>query len=194
MIQDTRYKHRLDDLPNLRIQGYSGRTTWELGLPSTVTISNYRSIEDIHHQRYTSAYNEYTNLCTHVRNLSWIQWITNCNNNINSSEIWRIIKAAKGTALRAPTHYMPQEEADSLCDSFAQLCSPENLHEETINKLIQMAPARIRTITPACTWWNRPEEDLSSGKSESTHSSRTVVKSIEFFYGVESVVPMPPRY
>ena len=42
--------------------------------------------------------------------------------------------------------------------------------------------------TPACTWWNRPEEDLSSGKSESTHPSRTVVKSIEVFYGVESVV------
>ena len=29
---------------------------------------------------------------------------------------------------------------------------------------------------------------FSSGKSESTHPSRTVVKSIEFFYGVESVV------
>ena len=42
--------------------------------------------------------------------------------------------------------------------------------------------------TPACTWWNCPEEDLSSGKSESTHPSRTVVKSIEVFYGVESVV------
>ena len=42
--------------------------------------------------------------------------------------------------------------------------------------------------TIACTWWNRPEEDLSSGKFESTHPSRTVVKSIEIFYGVESVV------
>ena len=42
--------------------------------------------------------------------------------------------------------------------------------------------------TPACTWWNRPEEDLSSGKLESTHPSRTVVKSFEVFYGVESVV------
>ena len=42
--------------------------------------------------------------------------------------------------------------------------------------------------TPACTWWNRPEEDLSSGKLESTHPSRTIVKSIEVFYGVESVV------
>ena len=35
--------------------------------------------------------------------------------------------------------------------------------------------------TPACTWWNRPKEDLSSGKSESTHPSSTVVKSIEVF-------------
>ena len=36
--------------------------------------------------------------------------------------------------------------------------------------------------TPACMWWNRPEEDLSSGKLEATHPSRTVVKSIDFFY------------
>ena len=35
--------------------------------------------------------------------------------------------------------------------------------------------------TPACTWWNRPEEDLSSGRLESTHPSRNVVKSIDFF-------------
>ena len=33
-----------------------------------------------------------------------------------------------------------------------------------------------RTTTPACTWWNRPEEDPSSGKLESTHPSRTSVK------------------
>ena len=42
--------------------------------------------------------------------------------------------------------------------------------------------------TPACTWWNCPEEDLSSGKLESSHPFRTFVKSIEVFYGVESVV------
>ena len=46
----------------------------------------------------------------------------------------------------------------------------------------------IVPTTAACTWWNRPEEDLSSGKLESTHSSRTVVKSINVIYGVESVV------
>ena len=42
--------------------------------------------------------------------------------------------------------------------------------------------------TPACTWLKCPEEDLSSGKLESSHPSRTFVKSIEAFYGVESVV------
>ena len=31
--------------------------------------------------------------------------------------------------------------------------------------------------TPACTWWNRPEKDHSSGKLMSTHPSRTSVKS-----------------
>ena len=35
--------------------------------------------------------------------------------------------------------------------------------------------------THVYTWWNRPEEDLSSGKLKSTHPSRTVVKSIEGF-------------
>ena len=42
--------------------------------------------------------------------------------------------------------------------------------------------------TPACTWWNRPEEDNSSGKLESTHPSRTSVKSDQGFFGVESVM------
>ena len=39
--------------------------------------------------------------------------------------------------------------------------------------------------TPACAWWNRPEEDNSSGKLESTHPSRTSVKSDQVFFGVE---------
>ena len=42
--------------------------------------------------------------------------------------------------------------------------------------------------TPTCMWWNWPEEDVSSGKLEETHPSRTIVKSIKFFYGIESVV------
>ena len=42
--------------------------------------------------------------------------------------------------------------------------------------------------TPACTWWNCPEEDNSSGKLESTHPSRTSVKSDQGFFGVESVM------
>ena len=47
----------------------------------------------------------------------------------------------------------------------------------------------LRTpTTPACTWWNRPEEDNSSGKLESTHPSRTSIKSDKGFFGVESVM------
>ena len=78
-----------------------------------------------------TAYKEYTNMCTHVRNLSLNQWITKCNNNINSAEVWRRIKVEKGTAPRPPSHPSPHEEADSLCDSFAQRCSSENLPEHT---------------------------------------------------------------
>ena len=47
---------------------------------------------------------------------------------------------------------------------------------------------RMVPTTPACTWWNRPEEDNSSGKLESTHPSRTSVKSDQGFFGVESVM------
>ena len=51
------------------------------------------------------------------------------------------------------------------------------------NYVLNMVPT-----TPACTWWNRPEEDNSSGKLESTHPSRTSVKTDQVFFGVESVM------
>ena len=84
-----------------------------------------------------------------MRNISWNQWITKCNNNINSAEVWRNIKAAKGTSLKPPTHPRSQEEADSPCDSFAQRCSPENSPKLTNNILTNMVPERVRTITTA---------------------------------------------
>ena len=43
-------------------------------------------------EQVQTAYKEYTQLCTHVRNQSWNQWITDC---INSAEVWRRIQAAK---------------------------------------------------------------------------------------------------
>ena len=100
-------------------------------------------------EQVQTACKEYTKLCTHVGILSWNQWITKCINNINSAEVWRRIKAANGTAPRPPTHPRPQEEADSLCDSFDQRCSPENLAERTNNILTNMVPERVRTVTTA---------------------------------------------
>ena len=48
--------------------------------------------------------------------------------------------------------------------------------------------------TPACTWWNRPEEDPSSGKLESTHPSRTSVKYDQvFFVSSQSCVSTLPH-
>ena len=47
------------------------------------------NLEQVH-----TVFKEYTKLCTHVRNLSWNQWLTKCNNNINSAEVWRKNKAA----------------------------------------------------------------------------------------------------
>ena len=96
-----------------------------------------------------AAYKEFIELCTHVRNLSWNQWITECNGNINSAEVWRRIKAAKGAAPRPPTHPRPQEEADSLCDSFAERSSSVNLPEQTNNVLRGMAPEHVCVITEA---------------------------------------------
>ena len=37
-------------------------------------------------------------------------------------------------------------------------------------------------MTPACTWWNCPEEDPLSGKLKSTHPSRTSVKYDQGFW------------
>ena len=96
-----------------------------------------------------AAYKEFIALCTHVRNLSWNQWITECNGNINSADVWRRIKAAKGAAPRLPTHPRPQEEADSLCDTFAERSSSVILPEQTNNVLRGMAPERVRVITEA---------------------------------------------
>ena len=96
-----------------------------------------------------AAYKEFIALCTHVRNLSWNQWITECNGNINSADVWRRIKAAKGAAPRPPTHPRPQEEADSLCDTFAERSSSVILPEQTNNVLRGMAPERVRIITEA---------------------------------------------
>ena len=84
-----------------------------------------------------------------MRNLFCNQWITKFNNNINSAEVWRRIKAAKGTALIPPTDARHQKEADSLCDLFAQRCSPVNLPERTNNIITNMVTERVRTITTA---------------------------------------------
>ena len=50
---------------------------------------------------------------------------------------------------RLSTHPRPQQEADSLCDSFAQRYLPENLPERTNNIQTNMVPERVRTITSA---------------------------------------------
>ena len=67
----------------------------------------------------------------------------------------------------------------------------QHLHDETlivpIHAHLQLHASQYKqkttlvSTTPACTWWNRPEEDLSSGILESTHPSWTVVKSMEVF-------------
>ena len=50
-------------------------------------------------------------------------------------------------------------------------------HRTALNEFSQ---DRVPT-TPACTWWSRPEEDPLSGKLDSTHPSRTSVKSDQGF-------------
>ena len=53
----------------------------------------------------------------------------------------------------------------------------------TINNLLQTNTVLDQNTRPhqACTWWNRPETDPSSGKLESTNPSRTSVKSDQGF-------------
>ena len=61
----------------------------------------------------------------------------------------------------------------SLCVSVCML---------TVSNALLMSSATVVPTTPACTWWNRQEEDLSSGKLESTHPSRTSVKPDQGFW------------
>ena len=68
-------------------------------------------------------------------------------------------------------------------DSESQGCMLYYSYIEYALLLLQLVPT-----TPACTWWNRPEEDPSSGKLESTHPSRTSVKYDQVFFGVESIM------
>ena len=65
------------------------------------------------------------------------------------SDVWGKFKTTKRTAPRPHTHPMPQEEVDSLCDSFAQRCSSKNLPERTNNLQTNMVPECVRTITTA---------------------------------------------
>ena len=70
----------------------------------------------------------------------------------------------------------------------------EGVQGERLLKIVHTGdPMTVRMqlmvpTTPACTWWNRPEEDPSSGKLESTHPSRTSVKYDQVFFGVESIM------
>ena len=72
-----------------------------------------------------------------------------------------------------------------VCGMFVCVSLSINVCMFTVSNALLMSNA---TATPACTWWNRPEEDNSSGKLESTHPSRTSVKSDQGFFGVESVM------
>ena len=76
-----------------------------------------------------------------------------------------------------------------FCDEGGNLiCIKGVRREASLSSLSLDKEVHIIPTTPVCTWWNRPEEEHSSGKSESTNPSRTIVKSIKVFYGVESVV------
>ena len=72
--------------------------------------------------------------------------------------------------------------------SFTSLGNVEgiiNKHPYILNVLwsCNLCRSAILLTNPACTWWKHPEQDLSSSKLESTHPSRTSVKSTRFFTG-----------
>ena len=78
---------------------------------------------------------------------------------------------------------MSPEEAESFTSAIKSCRSSRPYGHDSLSIFhlnnLGLPPARGGTAQ---------REDLSSDKSESTHPSRTVVKSIEVFYGVESVV------
>ena len=74
----------------------------------------------------------------------------------------------------------PLREFHRFADALTKLLDPYLPGFPGIT-LSKFDSAYLVPTTPVCTWWNRPEEDISSGKLESTHPSRTVVKSIGIF-------------
>ena len=60
-------------------------------------------------------------------------------------------------------------------------CLANRISDDGVVDIILFTTLQQTTTTPACAWWNRPEEDNSSGKLESTHPSRTSVKSDQGF-------------
>ena len=96
-----------------------------------------------------TAYKEYTKLGTHVRNLYWNQQITDCNNSINSSEIWRRIKAQQEQRRGPlPTIY-PRNRKTHYVTPLYNDGHRKTTPEDTINTLTQMVSARVRAITTA---------------------------------------------
>ena len=71
----------------------------------------------------------------------------------------------------------PRDQGTPPTLSRCMVCAPNGLQNAAQYRRIK----DWACTTTACNWWNLPDEDLSSGKLESTHPSRTDVMSIKVF-------------
>ena len=142
------------------------------------------------------AYTAYAELCTHVRNNSRNTWITQCNNNPNTAEVWRRIKSATGRPQMVSTHPKPREEAERMCATFIQRSSLDNLPENTIETLNILIHERINIIKAAMREVTETDREFTRSELENvlTHPRDTAPSIDTMCYSMIKNAPLSARY
>ena len=91
----------------------------------------------------------YKDICKHVQERSWRQWVEQCIFDISSTELWRRLRSCTGVASRPPTHPYPEDKAEQLCHQFIMRSDPVNLSTNDRRKLDAARPVREAAINNA---------------------------------------------
>ena len=110
----------------------------------------YRSHRtDTNKQKMVEKFDIYKDICKHVQERSWRQWVEQCNFDISSTELWRRLRSCTGVASRPPTHPNPEDKAEQLCHQFIMRSDPVNLSTNARRKLDAARPVREAAINNA---------------------------------------------
>ena len=186
------------------VQLYAKRPYWKHNLGIKMAKCTYNAQLKTFRRRNTpetlkqvqEAYKAYTELCTLVRNNSWNAWITECNNNPNTAEVWRRIKAANGRPQLAATHPRPKEEANILCDTFIQRSSSVNLPKDTTETLTELFPDRVNIIKTVINKEAETDRNFTLSELDEviSHLKDTAPGIDTVCYSMIKNMPLPTKY